>query len=382
MMNTRLVSWGAAGWAVLWAIGSGPVRPLAAQTPAEVAALVAQLGDRSFAVRQRASRQLERFGSAGEAELRKALEHGDAEVRRRAGQVLARVLAADLDSRLAAFVRDVDGSRRHELPAWEAYRQAIGQDRAARELFVQMQRSEPGLLAALQLGPRQAGDALHARCLELVQVAPETGEAESPTLGTVACLLLVGGDPAVAVDEQLATQTYRFIYQACELGLRDAEQAPAVRALLGRWVRREVGQEASYQHLFLAASFNLPEGLDVARRWVTKDGVPPHMRQYAILVIGRFGQADDLPRIVPLLHDTAVCAAQVTNKRQVQTQVRDVALAVAVRLSGQQLRDYGFNRALEHDRFLYATATLGFADPAERDAALKKWADWSAAQPR
>jgi len=53
---------------------------------------------------------------------------------------------------------------------------------------------------------------------------------------------------------------------------------------------------------------------------------------------------------------------------------------VLVRLTGQNLKDYGFRRAQE-TRIMYLNpASLGFATQSERDAALKKWYDWVESQ--
>ena len=64
------------------------------------------------------------------------------------------------------------------------------------------------------------------------------------------------------------------------------------------------------------------------------------------------------------------------------TEVRDVALAMLVRLNGQQTKDYGFAFLQFHggQQIFFAPVWLGFADDAKRTAAIKKYRDWKAAQ--
>jgi hypothetical protein len=55
-----------------------------------------------------------------------------------------------------------------------------------------------------------------------------------------------------------------------------------------------------------------------------------------------------------------------------------VALAVLVHLTGQDLKEYGYERAAEHPQYGYNLATLTFPDDAARQKALAKWKAWRA----
>jgi hypothetical protein len=99
----------------------------------------------------------------------------------------------------------------------------------------------------------------------------------------------------------------------------------------------------------------------------------PHTRQYAVLVVAKFGANLHLPLLEPLLADDSPLAVRQVNGRQVTTQLCDVALAGLVHLSGQELKAFGFNRVQINPPFLYSISTLGFEEPERRAAALKKW---------
>jgi hypothetical protein len=156
-----------------------------------------------------------------------------------------------------------------------------------------------------------------------------------------------------------------------------------LKKLLGAWVRRDFRNDpmASYQNLMLALRYGLKDGIEPALDMVRAPGTPPQMLQYAVLALGKLGSREHVADLEPLLQNETVCANQEVEDQDVQTQVRDVALAALVRLTGQQPREYGFLRAQDNSMILFNTPSLGFAEPSQREAALKKWRDWSKAHP-
>ncbi|MBI2823859.1 MAG: hypothetical protein HYX69_04105 [Planctomycetia bacterium] len=360
-----------------------------AQPPVDqrhIAQLVRQMGDVSYAVRERATRELARIGVPAKAALVKALADPDAEVRYRARMVLSEVLELDWRRRLEAFVDDTQGQKQHDLPGWQRYRKMMGENVSARRLFADMQRNEPGLLEASELGPERLAAAFDGRCQQIqesMRVPGRTTE-RAVQLGTVAALLFVGGDSDVPISPQSAMAVTNFCYQQpFRQAIAGGDKNPILKKLLGAWVRRSFTNDPSsmQQTMMLALQFNLREGIEPALAMLKEPGSPPHMRQYAVLVVGKFGGADDVARLEPLLSDQSVCGHQQLAANQVvETQVRDVALAVMVHLSGQKLADFGFKRAQPNATILFNTATLGFASTAERDAALAKWQQWRTRQ--
>jgi hypothetical protein len=362
-----------------------PMQPAAARTPVtprHIAWWVRCLGDRSYKIREAASRALTEAGPPAKAELLKALNDPDAEIRRRARTILGDVLELDFRARLEAFVADTKGVGHHDLPGWERFRRLLGQDAEARQLFAEMQRAEPGLFEAAEAGPEYVDDAVQARCLQMQQAMQIPGLAarQRPSVGSVAAILFVAADDEVPLSQQVVAYVNSFSYQQpFQQAINGGEKALLLRKLLGGWVRRSlaIDRTTSYQSLLLALRYDLKEGVQPALEALKDAKLPPNMRQYPILLIGKLGGPRHVAALAPLLNDTAVCITQrFNNNTQVDTQVRDVALAVLVRLTGQDLKDYGFRRAQE-TRIMYLNpASLGFGTQAERDAALKKWHDW------
>lgn len=365
-------------------------RGLAVEVPAdEVAAdaeeaeareLVRQLGADSFAAREKAARRLAEIGIAARGPLTAALEDVDAEVRVRARRILDYVLERDFQARLRAFSADTDGSRGYDLPGWDRYRQLIGDDAIARQLFVDMQRSESLLIEAAIATPQSAGKLLDARLQALrADSFIEDALFEQPrSAGQAAALLFVGGDEGVPLSEASCDYIGAFVRQQSfrqQASSPSRFQAP-LRKLLGRWVGRYFGpgRAINQTNLFLAVEYNLPEGLSLAAAMTADPALDVHLRPYAILAVARFGGDDEIELLAPLLED-ATLLQQVDDR---QSEVRDVALAGLLYLTDQRPGDYGL--ALEKDELLsYDPVRFGYADAEERDQALGRWRQWAAA---
>lgn len=367
---------------ILLAAALGDARALAdgaAPTPsrgAEATRLVEQLGDRAFVARQRAERRLLELGEAAESALEAAARHPDAEIRGRAARLRKRLAALQFESRLEAFLRGPQTSGRGELPGWSAYERAVGDSAESRELFVAMQRAAADLLRDQAQGPRQASQALVAWCETTLVYRSAAGAAanHNELVGLVAAELLVAGDDLVAVDEQTLTVLTRTAMAALPGEVHTSGRGPLLRKLLERWMQRAGDSaQASFQKLVLGLSLKLPEAAIAARRLVGAERTHPVYRAEGAAALGRIGTLDDLPRLAPLLAETAVCSPQQRDKGRIETQVRDVALAAMVQLAGEKLVDYGFDSPLSQSPFGFDRAKLGFHDAAQREAALRRW---------
>jgi hypothetical protein len=249
-----------------------------------------------------------------------------------------------------------------------------------------MQRAEPELLEAVPKGGKPASDLLELRCHALSQHMMTNPNREGLiSLGTVASLLFVGSSDGVDVDEQTAMQFYGWIYQPVfQRNTRAGTWSPVLKKLLGTWIVRDGSAAATFQNLMLAATFELKsEGLSVAIKALANETGPSPIRQYAILSVGRFGGKENLPLVEKCLSDSTNCNVLQANNppRQIEIQIRDVALAVLVHLTGQHLRDYGYLQAQPNPQTLFQVGTLAFKDASAREAALKKWGQWRAEHP-
>ncbi|MCA9270714.1 MAG: hypothetical protein KDA41_19670, partial [Planctomycetales bacterium] len=114
------------------------------------------------------------------------------------------------------------------------------------------------------------------------------------------------------------------------------------------------------------------EGLIAADKMLASDA-PSYYKQYAILAYARLGSREHVAKVEKLLDDETVCTTHRVNDTEYQTQFRDIALAVALHLYGQDPKAFGFDRLARHSQYVFSSYSLGFEDDAKRQAAFDQW---------
>lgn len=366
---------------------SPPERATAGANSEQIDTLVRDLGSDQFSIRQRATRELIALGIVARDALERATRSSDAEVRTRARAILRSVRESDFQDRLAAFSADFDGSLNRSLPSWEQFSTEFGAGRAARQLFVEMQRAEPALLEAFAEGNKPASDALAERTEQLL------GGGGDPltALGTQASLLFVASAEGVDVTHLGSMNIYSYVVQSMYQRHRKSPLWPAVlRRIVGRWLSKDNAPAVAARNLVFAAQVEMAsEALTIAERILTSGDSAANSRQMAILVLARFGQRSQGAILEELLDDATPCgvaqardpASKQKSFQRVELQIRDVALAALLYLNEQDLRDYGFSATEPFSRAAYQPGAIGFIDDPTRAAAMAKWAQWRAEQP-
>jgi hypothetical protein len=352
--------------------------------PAEAAArLIPRLGSGQFAVRESATNQLMKMGIEIKPALLAAMDDSDAEVRVRVRSVLASVVDADFQRRLVLFAEDVNDEKHYDLPGWTRFREFVGSNRAARNLFVEMQRSEMGLMEGLEVGHDAATRILESRirAAQLVYQGRNAPLAGTVSTGSVAALLFVGSDKNVNLSEAYALQlgslaSYQPMFQQAISG---GQQSALLKKILGAWIVRDLSPALTSQNLYLAIRYELKECLEPAVRLLKQVGASPQMKPYALLAVARFGGKEHLPLVEPFMTATDVCLQTNVNGVIYVTQLRDVALFAVVTLAGQRPKDFGFTRISGTEPLISQAASIGFWSNADREEAFKKWNDWRAA---
>ena len=349
--------------------------------PGDAEGLVRALGDDSFAVREQASFALVRMGVPAKEALLAGLKSDDAEIRFRCRRALAEVLDVEFYSNLDRFSR---GDRSPEVapPGWAEFRAVAGENDAAREMFVAMQRDEPALMQDWIEAPQNVSELLAQRCQTIQQevFAPRGQQRRQIRIGSFAAMLFVASREDVYLADRTSAYLHSFSYQ--QSFQQSVQQGPMVgplRALLGAWIARGTDSQTKNQNFMLALQYDLREGLKPALTALKSGSARPHVLQYALRVVGKFGDADTVQHVVPFLESAAVCGRQRVQKEEVRTQVRDVALAVLLHLTNQNYVDYGFDRLRRDPRLLFRPGTLGFQSESARQDALYKWKTWAEA---
>jgi hypothetical protein len=210
-----------------------------------------------------------------------------------------------------------------------------------------------------------------------------------PDAPEVALLLVV----EAVVPERMAPpvnmqfQTRTFLYQPTgrELMLGTGKYGPAFRRLTLAWLDSRDGPDGTYAAMGIAQQANLgtEHVLRYAARALITNNPQPYYRASAIAMIGRLGGKAYVPLLVRHFGDeTRVINAN----NQPDIQVRDAALAMALILTGQDPKAYGFdnqnktNEAMRYS-YLYHRFLDGERETADqkRTAAFAKWKAWEAA---
>lgn len=353
-----------------------------ASDSARAAALIRQLGDRSFAAREQASVQLTAMGLAAKAALREGVKNADPEVRRRAEQILKIVLAIDFQARLEAFRADKEDKQEHDLAGWKHYRKLVGSDAASRELFIQMLQTNASLLEEAQTKPKEAAEQLANRCQAQMRgafIPANGGNPRAIQLGDVATALFLEADPDLAIPTEIRQKTCALLYQpALQNGLRNAAPNAPIRKLVSAWLTQCAGTMMSADILRFCIHVDIKEGLGLALKLLKDNDLAQGM---AILAVGKWGTKEQLPLLENLLDDKTTLGNFGMNNIRGTTEMRDVALAMLVRRTDQQAKDYGFACLHFHQGqmlFQMGPIWMGFTDDAKRAAAIKKYRDWKA----
>jgi hypothetical protein len=380
-----------------WLLSASPARPSEAATrtgPLDITALVQRLGSTDFKVREQASRQLFRIGLPAKQPLLEGANDPDLEVRRRCRDLLPQILEADRQARLTAFLADKDGKLKHDLPGWERYRKVAGEDDAARKFFVEIQKGNVALLREMEKDPAHAGERCGALCQSLMQrqqaLQFRNGllvNAQTPLM-EIATLLLVAGDPRVRIPLQQRYLAVNLLYQpGVQDALRKTGSSPFKKVVLA-WMEHEMNDETTSGSVFHTLNqLGLKEGLDMALKAVRGKKLKGAALAGALVTIGKFGGKEHAALLEPFLEDkTAIGGFNFGRAKGGNiggnTQVRDAALAMLVRLTKQTPKDYGFaitEMQPELNHLMDYANCLGFSSEERRTKAFEKWKTWKAA---
>jgi hypothetical protein len=255
-----------------------------------------------------------------------------------------------------------------------------GRDAAARALFVAMQQHDTGFLTDTANDPARAGDLCAALCQQLFQrLYANPGVPARPLeLAELAPLLLVAGDPRTNVPPQSRFLVANFLYQP-PVRAALANDTPFKKLVLA-WMDRQTDDEDALQQMFfVVANLDLREGVDVALKVIRRKKARGVGLASALTTVGKLGGKQHRAVLEPFLTDTTAIGNFALNRERGTTQMRDVALAMLVHLTGQDHKGYGFAFAQSNPHLQFYPNFLGFTSDEQRARAFARWKEWSAA---
>jgi hypothetical protein len=358
-------------------------------TPEQLKAvrLVNDLGDSRFKVRAMAATELKKMGRIAKMALQEGMKSTDTEIWNRCIQLLPEVLALDLKARVDAFLADTEGKQKHELPLQELFQKVVGNDPGARKLYADIVRNNAAFLEACEQNPKLAGEKYNVRAFELQQTlfGPWSGVGARPQLqaADLAALFLIGADAEMTknIPTSNANPVSNFLWQQqFQSALKNGDQALAYRKLFFAWAEYRTDVNSVSQTLSVVQNNNLKEGLDFAVKVMKAKDQQIWSRAQAMTVVGKMGSKDHVAAFETMFDDKTQVTTIQWNNIQLQTQINDIALAMAAQLSGQQPKDYGFDALQTQPSLIFAYHYLGFSIDEKRETAFKKWKEYKAAQ--
>jgi hypothetical protein len=370
--------------------------------------LVRQLADREYDTREDASRRLRNLGRLALPALQHGFDHSPSpEAAERCEQLLPRARALDIRARVDCFAADAAGKYRHDLPGGAEFFAATGRTEPARKLFRDLLlSSNRGLLSGIG-GPDDAlAQAVVARRIELyprsvvvggaVQRTPPPTALDVIAVYFVECTLpekAVTAAGAGAGGVAVTSPTVLLTQPAVQTALNADPLREPMAAIVTRWCETRTEPRTQYMSMTAAANLKLPVATAVAKKVLADKTATPLYKAQAACTVARVGKPADAALLAPLLKDdTQAHPGVVVVKNGAQqrspVQVRDVALAMSLLLTGQDPTAYGLvsryaGNAGSQETLRYSYLSYYFDDSdgqadAARSAAVTKWDEWRA----
>lgn len=325
------------------------------KVPALADQLVLKLGDSSFQVRERASRELLELG----LEVRSALETG---MQRQNLEIALRCRNLWDEIRINVGRQQVTS--------------VIGDAPAAGELFEKMFQADPPLWYVFVINPQPASELFPGRRTQLQQILEQPTVAKSILEGSLANAFYFGVLAKQAnPQQQLESMDDLLRVGRCQQALQDNE---SLRALRDMWAIATANDEPSIDKLIAAMKAGRPDAAPIARKILADERLPAGDRQYALLALAKIRSPADDALVRQALTDSTPLDTLFIQGFVIKTQVRDVALAVAISRAGYDPTRFGFAHAKPDPYTVYSPATLGFENDTQRKHAIKAWRAFTA----
>ena len=338
----------------------------------QVTELIDQLGADSFHEREKAMAELVKIGPPAESAVTEAIESVDPEVAYRARKVIKEIDRSLIAGRRKAFLEGDVEKLKLNAASWKRMEGLLGNSRETRQLFLDMQIAAEDLLTAAEEDPRRCSQEIANLYNEDQQARRFGGQGLAP--GVVAAMVFIGSNEKVPLDASTLSRCTSLLYRHRGT-LGENEQ---FRTLLGKWVTTKSSDTQQYQMLRLSQQFKLPEGVEVAREMVNGGGHNSY-KAHAILTLGMLGGEEDLEVLSELIdNDTKVGTIARSGNKRIECRLGDVALGMALALTDQNAKEYGFTNAPNGRPTSTSYYNYGFVDDKQRQEARKKWDEFVA----
>ncbi len=356
---------------------------------AQIQAFVSQLGSDDFKLRELAAAELLKIGGAAIEPVRAAQASGNSEIRFRAYRLLPQLKRAAASARFRDFIQDGIAQPSEFFAMWKEFSAIVGTDQLSRELYGSVHNASPQLFDNFLHDPNIAR-------MEYFELLNSLNRSRFRSLSAAAVLFLDTVDfdsqPALAASSD-ANKPPERIWTNTETLIRTGEylRGPGAvsfietsgyenqfRLLIENWIECLPSNDNHLLEtkLSMIESYRLIDQLPAMIEMAANEDQSVQNRARAIAIVARLGGTGEISSLRPLLENDSSVGHFVGNRDQAQlleVQLRDVALAASVYLSGQNLEDFGFVVDLHRKGNFLSLSRAGFASQEERERSFQKW---------
>jgi hypothetical protein len=371
----------------LWATPGADLadRPATADPAVRARELVSELAHPRFKVREAAERELIALGSAAIAALKQGENDADPHVRERCKALQPMIRDLELRRKMEQFIAGQGDAKSIPMATW--FLSVAGDTKASRALFAEVFSQNGLLFDTLAADRKKALEQFIAICQETAgptHVVVINGVMQAPqrklARSEVAAYLMFATELA---DKTGRASPYGYTYlrapSLAEALSKDSADELPLKKLFLHWLEKEPQAYMVQQGLQVAVDAKMKEAMPLILKQVREKSAPIYTRAQTALLLAKVGAKEHLKDIEPLLEDKTVIGNFGINNKRGTVQLRDIALAVSVKLQGQKMADYDFDmmqgtEELIHMSYIYCA----FTTDAKREAAHKKYKEFLA----
>ena len=368
--------------------------------------LVRQLNSPSYKERESATREIAKMGRFAVPALKDALANESSpEVRLRIDLVMPKAEAEDMKARVSCFLLDTEGKFDHQLPGWTKFKTVLGNDKSTRELFAEVLKNTTyhGLLLACDLPANELGGVLggHYLAIQLQQQTGRGGPIKQPTTAEIAVLAFL---EAMYTDKDMQI-TNNFIYTSVASYMYNAEimaamtpnRAPGkygvvLKKIVVRWLDSRESGIGCQQAMQFATQWQMVDDIPrYASKILSSDSVGGNywIKFQALTTLAQNKDAKKyVPQMAKVFNDTTLLQQAIPNQPQAAIQLGDFALGLAIKIAGQNHKDFGIEVVNTQDFAKVQQNNYYFKDEKDnkaedkRKAGVKKFKEWIEKQPK
>jgi hypothetical protein len=325
------------------------------------------------------------MGGAAIPALTAGTKAADEEVRTRSAALLPKVWAAKWKALSDAYLADVDGKHKHDLPLLAEFEKLTGPPTpGSRKLFAEMVQTNGDLLQLTATTPGAGPAALRDRCQTLYENLQVAGKHFAGEIGDLATLFFVGGRVTSANADWRTTGDAANLLANPALGkaIDAADVGPAVRRILVRWAETRPKDDLVSQQCFglVVRGRPFPEAVPVLIKLAkSKTASMLNVRAVAIEALSKVGGKEARAALEGMVDD-ATTMFRGFRGGEPDYRLGDCAFAALVVADKKNPADYGLAHEMTFGlRFGAATGEIvrltlrTFATDEARQQALKKW---------